>query len=151
MEIIQENTQEGLISDMVNEIRQGEQEEQEFERDGEGEGDEPGLERPSIGRDIKPGEPAPRREYTPIRNRKPYKELLRSTAKAMSFLEHVTNRRPIYNVEDEAAALSEVSKASYKAMKYIEERLEERKKEKNETLPLERKDIPRQDRTRKKG
>jgi hypothetical protein len=130
METTQENTQEAVVSDMVEQIRLGEQEEQELEREGVEQDDDESMPRPAIGKDVKLEEPAPRKEYVPIRNRKQYKELLRASAKAMSFLEHVTNRRAIYDVNDEAAALSEVSKVTYVAMRYIAERLEERRKEK---------------------
>jgi hypothetical protein len=124
------NARTETLNEMVDKIRRGEQEEQEREN-GNNDSEDDNMTPPQIGKDIKPETPQGK-EYVPIRNRKAYKELLRKTAKAMAFLEHVTNRRGIYNVDDEQEALSHVSKTSYRAMEFIEERKKEREQEKKQ-------------------
>ncbi len=143
-EINGNNARSNVIDNMVEEIRQGEHEEQQNEQEG---GEE--FERPSIGKSIKPQEPDSRKKYTPIRARNTYKELLRATAKSMAYLEHVTNRRAIYNVDDERDALSDLSQHSYRAMKYIEEKKKEHEstKEQGATPGNEKND---KEKTRKK-
>ncbi len=134
MQIIEE-TSDLSMKDMITQIKEGEDMDQRREQNGDVET----LARPSIGKQPKMEEPDSRKDYVPIRNRKGYKELLREVIKASSYLEHVINRRQIFNVEEEAKVLSELSHAAFLAMQYIEEAKKKHEEDKK-TKPIEKAD-----------